>query len=182
MIIKTIGLVKNIGLILAITAPCLAEAGSSYYGGFYSFQSYDRPELASPVDTQVVYGRLGSHLSEWAAFEGRIGFGLTSSDAQINGRKNEVKQDNVIGLYLKLYPHWFGAFGPYALVGYSRIKTTETRIDWFPRALNANSLALGVGGDWFLRDKLAVTAEWALLADDDDITISALEFGLTQYF
>jgi hypothetical protein len=160
----------------------MAPAASSYYGGFFALQQYDRPDLENTVTTQVAYGRLGSHLSEWAAFEGRIGFGLTEESVAINGRDNQVRADNAVGIYLKLYPHWFGVLGPYALVGYSRIATTETRVDWFPRSLVANSLSLGAGADWFLRDRLALNVEWSLLADDADITINALQLGLTQYF
>ncbi len=179
--IKIIGGVLSCFFISFICTSAV-QAASSYYGGFFALQQYDRPDLENPVVTQVVYGRMGSHLSEWAAFEGRLGFGVSDEKTKIKDRDNQVRADNVVGLYLKLYPHWIGALGAYGLLGYSRVTTTETRLEWFPRATISSSLTLGVGFDWFLLDKLALNGELCLLANDDDASINALQIGLTQYF
>jgi len=180
----------SLALTLAVAGtPALgASAGDTYAGGGVGRVSYETQADLTLNPTALV-GRVGYHLSEHIAIEGRLGFGLSSDDTDItgNGLTGNVGIDlkQLAGAYAIGHLPVTRGVSVYGLAG-----LTYARAELTGRAggvsvsdtLDDSGLSYGVGSQIALTERISGYVEWTSYLDQDAYTATAITAGATYGF
>ncbi len=179
-----------LALVLAASAtPALgASAGDIYVGGGLGRVSYETDADLTLNPTAIV-GRLGYHVTEHIAIEGRLGFGLTSDDTDIGSNNMtsnaEIDLKQLAGAYAIGHLPITRGLSVYGLAGF-----TYARAELTGRAgglsvsdtLDDSGLSYGVGTQAALTERISGYVEWASYLDQDAYTATAITAGAIYGF
>lgn len=148
-----------------------ASAAELYAGG--NFAVLDSHDLSF----NAIYGRFGALFNENLSAEARIGFGV--GDDTVDGFKYEL--DNVYGVYVRGGIPVGEIFYPYAILGYSKAKATESGYG-YSGSDSESDLSFGVGADFKVTDTLKINAEYLSYLDKDETELTGFSVGVSFSF
>ncbi len=153
------------------SASISASAAELYAGGnFAVLDSHD-------VTLNAIYGRFGALFNENLSAEARIGFGV--GDDTVGETKVEL--DNVYGVYVRGGIPVGEVFYPYAIVGYSKAKATDSAYG-YSESGSESDFSFGVGADFKVTDTLKINAEYLSYLDKDEAELTGFSAGVSFSF
>ncbi len=158
---KSLVFAASAAAILAIAAPVVANAETTWYGTV-GYAGVD----ASPANLGAIQGRLGAQINPYIGVEGEVAFGVKGAD--VSGTK--VKLNNEYGVYgVAKYPV-SDKFDVFARVGYARAEAKVAGTSG-----SDDGVAYGVGANYSLDDKNGLRADYTkynFLGDADVWSVS----------
>lgn len=149
--------------VLALAAPALAQAETSWYGSL-GYASVD----IDPVKLGAIQGRLGAQLNDHFAIEGEAAFGV--ADDTIG--PFTVELNNEVAAFLVGKVPVGEKLDVFARLGYS-----STEIDISGTSGSGDGVAYGVGVEGFFTEKDGVRLDWTRHdADGTDADVWALAY------
>lgn len=158
---KSLVLAASAAAVLAIAAPAVASAETTWYGNIgYAGISAD------PANLGAIQGRIGAQINPYIGVEGEAAFGVKDDD--ISGTK--VKLNNEFGVYgVAKYPVNEN-FDVFARVGYAR---ADAKVGG--TSGNDDGVAYGVGAQYLFDGANGVRADYTrydFLGDADVWSVS----------
>jgi len=162
--------IKHFLSALTLSATCSAFAGP-YIGGDYALIDADI------VDLGALVFKGGYQLTDWAAIEARVGFGLQDDDYY----GIDVELDNFFGGYFLAGLPNTSIFYPYVIAGYTRMEIDVSGYGVSDSA-DDSDFSYGIGSRITITESLAGNVEFMRYFDDGDGDIDAINFGLIFKF
>lgn len=161
-------------------------APKGYIGVSLSRLSVDIDEAPDTFEYGHLSFRIGGRLNDYIAIEGRTGLGVTDDSISENGFKVTMETKRSIGGYVLAGIPTQTPIYPYAILGYTGIKSEITaRINGATVLNDSGSdddVSYGLGANIAINEKSDVNVEYLVLYEDSDVEISALTAGLMYRF
>lgn len=158
---KSLVLAASAAAVLAIAAPAVASAETTWYGNVgYAGVSADSVNLGA------IQGRVGAQINPYVGIEGEVAFGVKDDD--VSGVK--VKLNNEYGIYGVAKLPVNDQFDVFARVGYARADAKVAGTSG-----SDDGVAYGVGAEYSFDGKNGVRADYTkydFLGDADVWSVS----------
>ncbi|MEY1661075.1 outer membrane beta-barrel protein [Isoalcanivorax beigongshangi] len=170
-------------LLTATSVPMLASADTGYVSLGYAFTDLEPKHSRSNADVSTLQFTFGgwANRSQTLGAEVRLGLGLSNDKFRDNsGQRGKAEIDRSYGAYLRgQFPNTLPV-RPYAVLGVTRVETTEKVAR--SRSRSYHDLSLGFGAELDVSHNVFVSLEYMRLIDRSSAEVSNLTFGVGGRF
>ena len=164
---------------LSVSPAFAASEGDTYGGLQYSQVTYDEDDFDKAKPTALV-GKLGQFVSESVAIEGRLGFGVSDDEIDVDvgpfDVEVEIEVNYLVGIYGVLHSDTEAKVTFYGLVGVTQVELEASAFgESFEEDDTGLSYGLGVNIGHF-------NLEYMSYLDEDDYSVTAISVGYVSAF
>lgn len=156
-----------------------------FLGVNYSLATVDLGSGVPEFEPSLVYFRMGGHLNEYIAVEGRAGFGVQDDSISGNGAEVAIEIQRLMGVYVRAGLPNPTPIYPYAILGYTGLKSeinASSGSSSLSMSGNDDDVSYGLGANLIINENIDANAEYLVLYEDSDVEISSFNVGLTFKF
>lgn len=158
---------------MGISTTALANniyVGGGIIGAKTSDQGFDQKPSFN-----VVTATIGNQFNQYFAAEARVGLGVGSQKAKLNGVEGKVKIESKYGVYLKAGVPIGNTFYPYAIVGQSSVKQKGLA------KVKESGTSFGLGTN-IRFNRFTVNIEYQNYIDKETYDLEGFSVGFTKRF
>lgn len=153
-------------------------AYSQWYVGANWFTGEFEDSRGAEFDADAVYARGGYELAEWAAIEGRVGFGTSEDSFTVAGFEAKGEIDYFYGGYFVATYQHDSIFDPYLMVGYTDMEVDGT----LGGGESKDDFSYGIGADIEINDAFSLNVEYTSYLDESALDVTGITAGLKISF
>ena len=161
-------------------------AAGGYIGLNYSQYELDFNATSNTIKPTGVTLRAGAELNDMFGLEARIGTGIEDDTRSSGLGSVEFELDRIYGGYAKLSVPVFEMLRPYAIGGYSNVRSrTSVRAGGVLVSRDTDSVdggSYGIGVVVSLAAAIGLNVEYMRYLDKDDYELSAISVGIRSPF
>jgi len=166
--------VKTLLSTLAILSISATASAETYLGADYALVDVDNTNLGA------IILKAGYQFNNWAAFEGRTGFGVRDKSINIDGLDIDVELNNLYGGYFVVRLLQNTNAYPYLIAGYTKAEVEASSSLYSVSVTEDESdFSFGVGANFELSESILGNFEFMRYLDKNESEVNGISLGVT---